>query len=85
MDVASASSKLLDFSSPVDVKLLELVVNASSEAAGEQRQQAEQILLKYQDNPQAWQQVDNILSQSQSQGTKYFALQVRPRTFKSFH
>ncbi|GAX79005.1 hypothetical protein CEUSTIGMA_g6445.t1 [Chlamydomonas eustigma] len=82
MDVASASSKLLDFSAPVDVKLLDFIVNTSSEAAGEQRQQAEQVLLKYQEHPQAWQQVDTILSQSQSQGTKYFALQILENVIK---
>jgi exportin-1 len=75
-DVASTASKLLDFSSPVDVPLLERVVDAASQAAGSERQQAEQILLKYQESPQAWQQVDAILSSASKQGTKYFALQV---------
>lgn len=80
-DAAAAAAKLLDFSQPVDVPLLESIVETAS-GPTELRQQAEQLLLQYQEHPQAWQQVDSILQQAQSQSTKYFALQVRGRALR---
>lgn len=71
----AASAKLMDFTQPVDVPLLESIVEMAS-GPTEHRAQAETLLLQYQDHPQAWQQVDAILSQAQQQATKYFALQV---------
>ncbi|KXZ44730.1 hypothetical protein GPECTOR_63g55 [Gonium pectorale] len=74
-DVAS----LLDFSKPIDVGLLDATVNSSmqSVAGGEQqRAAAEKLLLEFQEHPQAWTRVDTILETSQSQPTKYFALQI---------
>mmetsp|Transcript_36522 Transcript_36522/g.81303 ORF Transcript_36522/g.81303 Transcript_36522/m.81303 type:complete len:1073 (+) Transcript_36522:318-3536(+) len=75
VDAAAAAAKLLDFSQPVDIPLLESIVELAS-GPTEHRAQAERLLLQYQEHPQAWQQVDAILSQAQSQGTKYFALQI---------
>jgi hypothetical protein len=70
-------SRLLDFSNgPTDIALLESVVEVAS-GPTEGRSIAERLLLQYQEHPQAWQQVDNILSHAKAQSTKYFALQVR--------
>lgn len=41
-----------------------------------QRKIAENVLKKLQESPDAWQRVDSILEQSQSQQSKFFALQV---------
>ena len=72
----AAATRLLDFSQPVDVPLLESIVELAS-GTTEHRAQAERLLLQYKEHPSSWQQVDAILSAAQSQGTKYFALQVR--------
>ena len=82
MSVADASARLLDFTKPPDVALLEQVVDAASQAAGDQRAVAEQILLKYQEHPSAYQTVDAILSGATQAATKYFALQVRAFQFR---
>ena len=74
--VEQAAARLLDFSQPVDVPLLEQVVDAASQAAGDQRSVAEAILLKFQEHPSAYQTVDAILSAATQSSTKYFALQV---------
>ena len=77
--VEQAAARLLDFSQPVDVPLLEQVVDAASQAAGDQRSVAEAILLKFQEHPSAYQTVDAILSAATQSSTKYFALQVGSR------
>lgn len=41
-----------------------------------QRSAAESILKQLQQNPDAWQRVDSILETSQSQQSKFFAMQV---------
>lgn len=38
---------------------------------------AEMIVRKFQEHPDAWQKVDQILNTSKNQMTKYFALQVK--------
>lgn len=76
IDMAAAAARLLDFTQPLDVPLLESVVDLAS-GPTDLRAQAERLLLQYQEHPQSWQQVDGILSSAQSQATKYFALQVR--------
>lgn len=75
-NAAAAAATLMDFSKPVDVPLLERIVETAS-GPTEMRSEAERVLLQYQEHPQAWQQVDAILSTAQNQATKFFALQVR--------
>lgn len=41
-----------------------------------QRDQAGKLLAQLQEHPQAWSRVDQILEQSQSQSTKFFALAI---------
>ena len=41
-----------------------------------QRTSAESVLKQLQQNPDAWQRVDTILETSQSQQSKFFAMQV---------
>lgn len=41
-----------------------------------QREAAEAVLRKLQEHPDAWQRVDQILKESTSSQTKFFALQV---------
>ena len=45
-----------------------------------QRAAAESVLKQLQQNPDAWQRVDTILETSQSQQSKFFAMQVSPKS-----
>lgn len=75
-----AAAKLLDFSQPVDVPLLDGTVNFMYGAGTDvQRSAAEKLLLQFQEHPEAWTRVDAILEQSVNQPTKYFALQASGR------
>lgn len=75
--MVDAAARLLDFSQPVDVPLLEATVTRMYGAGSpEERVAAERILLQFQELPSAWTKVDTILEQAQNQSTKYFALQI---------
>eukprot|EP00201_Polytomella_parva_P003399 CAMPEP_0175074682 /NCGR_PEP_ID=MMETSP0052_2-20121109/21468_1 /TAXON_ID=51329 ORGANISM="Polytomella parva, Strain SAG 63-3" /NCGR_SAMPLE_ID=MMETSP0052_2 /ASSEMBLY_ACC=CAM_ASM_000194 /LENGTH=702 /DNA_ID=CAMNT_0016343059 /DNA_START=305 /DNA_END=2409 /DNA_ORIENTATION=- len=73
---ATVEARLLDFNSPVDVPLLDATVKLMYSGTEQQRSEAEKVVLKFQEHPQAWTRVDTILELSQSQETKYVALQV---------
>ncbi|GBG24586.1 Exportin-1 [Hondaea fermentalgiana] len=69
--------RLLDFSQPVDVGLLEQVVKALNTSLDAQvRQQANQTLMAFKENPNAWQTTATVLDSSKDGMTKFFALQV---------
>ncbi|GMH35437.1 hypothetical protein BSKO_03305 [Bryopsis sp. KO-2023] len=71
------AERLLDFAVPLDVGLLERTVDAFHTAGNnEQRGAAEAILRKLQEHPDAWRKVDQILKESKSSQTKFFALQI---------
>eukprot|EP00798_Chlamydomonas_sp_ICE-L_P000521 gene521-1934_t len=70
------AAKLLDFSQPVDVPLLESTVELMYNSSGEQRAAAERLLLQFQEHPEAWSRVDGILNAASGQTTKFFALQI---------
>ncbi|BDA47056.1 Exportin-1 [Coccomyxa sp. Obi] len=74
---------LLDYSQPIDVPLLDATVAAFYGAgSNEERVAAEGILRKIQEHPDAWTRVDRILENSQSQQSKFFALQVLEELIK---
>ena len=74
---SATADALLDFGRPMDVPLLDAVVNAFyGTGAPEERQAAEQVLQKLSDNQEFWQRCDAILTTSTSPNTKFFALQV---------
>jgi exportin-1 len=68
--------QLLNFDVPLDIKLLDQVVECFYRAQGPQREQAQKVLTQFQEHPQAWTRVDAILEYSSSQPTKYFALSI---------
>lgn len=67
---------ILNFELPLDVDLLDQVVNLFYTGVGPQRDQAGKLLAQLQEHPQAWSRVDQILEQSKSQSTKFFALAI---------
>ena len=73
-------TKLLDFSQPFDVALLDQVVVAMNDPANSQRQVANQIMVALQEHQESWNKVCDILEQSTNPATKFFGLQVRKRT-----
>ena len=68
--------KLLDFSDPIDVNLLDKIVACLYSGSPQERDAAQQIMTKFQQHPDAWLRADAILEKSSNMSSKYFALQV---------
>ncbi|KAF5339960.1 hypothetical protein D9757_014571 [Collybiopsis confluens] len=67
---------LLDFSQELDVGLLDRIVLAFFSGVGPERQAAQTVLTQFQDHPDAWTRVPEILQKSSFPQTKYIALQI---------
>ncbi|KZV92865.1 hypothetical protein EXIGLDRAFT_836122 [Exidia glandulosa HHB12029] len=67
---------ILDFSRELDVGLMDRVTTAFYSGAGQEQQMAQQLLTRFQENPDAWQRVPQILEGSSNPQTKYLALQI---------
>lgn len=67
---------ILDFSSDLDIALLDQVVSTFYQGSGVQQKQAQEILTKFQDNPDAWQKADQILQFSTNPQSKFIALSI---------
>jgi exportin-1 len=80
----AAARQLLDFSQPkLDVNLLDQVVGALHRADGENLSEANEILSNLKEHPDAWQRVDQILQDSNSQETKFYACQILESVIKT--
>ena len=66
----------------IDVGLLDQVVATLYGGNPQQINEAQRILTELQQMPGAWTQVDRILTSSDNQGTKFFALQILENTIK---
>ena len=73
---------LTDPGKPVDIAFLDSVVRTFYGGSGAQQVQAKQILESFSSSPNAWQKVDQILTKSQSQETKFIALNILNDTIK---
>ncbi|TDL27514.1 hypothetical protein BD410DRAFT_782606 [Rickenella mellea] len=68
---------LLDFSrEPFDVDLMDKVVMAFYSGTGQEQQLAQQVLTQFQEHPDGWTRVPDILERSSFQQSKYIALQI---------
>ncbi|KAH3899078.1 probable Exportin-1 [Saccharomycodes ludwigii] len=67
---------ILDFSKDLDINLLDQTVDTFYKGSGEQQKQAQEILTKFQNNPDAWQRADKILQYSSNPLTKFIALSI---------
>jgi len=54
-----------------------------SVCANEQQRMAQEVLTTLKEHPDAWTRVDTILEYSQSQQTKYYALQILENVIKT--
>ncbi|KAM9840764.1 exportin-1-like [Aulostomus maculatus] len=77
------ASKLLDFSQPLDINLLENVINTMHHGTGPQQQAAQELLNNLKDHPDAWTKVDKILQSSRNTQAKYYALQILEQFVKT--
>jgi hypothetical protein len=82
MTAEATVARLLDFSQPIDVPLLDSVVTAFFGGAGAQRDEAQKVLTQFQQHPDSWSRVDSILEYSQNPNTKYLALQILESVIK---
>lgn len=81
--MAGSAEKLLDFSSPFDVALLDATVNVFyTSASTEERTAAERVMRQLQEHPEMWTRVDAILETSSNANSKFFALQVLESVIK---
>ncbi|KAH8117546.1 CRM1 C terminal-domain-containing protein [Phellopilus nigrolimitatus] len=68
---------LLDFSrEPFDVELLDRVVMSFYSGAGSEQQVAQQVLTQFEEHPDSWSRVPEILERSSFQQSKYIGLQI---------
>ncbi|KAF9533498.1 CRM1 C terminal-domain-containing protein [Crepidotus variabilis] len=67
---------LLDFSREFDVGLLDKVVMAFYTGLGQEQGMAQQILTQFQDHPESWTRVPDILEKAGFPQTKYIGLQI---------
>ncbi|CAM9157205.1 unnamed protein product [Discosporangium mesarthrocarpum] len=72
----AAAAKLLDFSQPLDVPLLDQVVTTAYDASNPKRNDANLLLMRMKESPDLWTRSDAILEQSQSPNTRFFGLQI---------
>ncbi|SGY39697.1 BQ5605_C003g02266 [Microbotryum silenes-dioicae] len=74
---------ILNFSVPLDVNLLDQVAQVFLTGRGTEQAQASTVLAQFQEHPDAWQRVPEILERSASAQTKYIALQIMDRLIKT--
>ncbi|KAJ7172647.1 CRM1 C terminal-domain-containing protein [Mycena filopes] len=67
---------LLDFSRDFDVSLMDKVAMAFYRSTGQEQQMAQQVLTQFQENPDAWTRVPDILERSTFPQAKYIGLQI---------
>ncbi|EGN95473.1 hypothetical protein SERLA73DRAFT_76572 [Serpula lacrymans var. lacrymans S7.3] len=67
---------LLDFSREFDVSLLDRVVMAFYTGSGAEQQMAQQVLTQFEEHPDAWTRVPDILERSSFPQAKYIGLQI---------
>ncbi|KAH9934873.1 CRM1 C terminal-domain-containing protein [Fomitopsis serialis] len=67
---------ILDFSREFDVSVMDNVVIAFYSGSGQEQQLAQQVLTQFQENPDAWTRVPDILERSSFPQTKYIGLQI---------
>eukprot|EP00897_Mesotaenium_endlicherianum_P006313 jgi/Mesen1/570/ME000107S10809 len=80
------AQKLLEFSQPLDVTLLDATVSAFyGTGSSDERAAAERILRALQEHPDTWTRVVPILQESQNLNSKFFALQVCKKCTSLLH
>ncbi|CAN6641946.1 exportin-1 [Trichomonascus vanleenenianus] len=70
--------ELLDFSKDLDINLLDRIVGVFYSGTGSpaERKNADEVLKKFQEHPDAWTRADKILQESSDPNSKYIALSI---------
>ncbi|THG98585.1 hypothetical protein EW026_g3626 [Hermanssonia centrifuga] len=76
LGVLSDTQGILDFSKEFDIQLMDKVVMAFYAGAGQEQHMAQQVLTQFQEHPDAWTRVPEILEHSSFPQTKYIGLQI---------
>ena len=66
--------RILDFSAPLDVALLDSVVDTFYNGIGPAHEQAQNVLQSFVQDPRSWRCVDSIITQSSNANTRFLAL-----------
>ena len=74
---------ILDFSRDLDISALDTVVETFYRGKGEDQKQAQIILTKFQDHPDAWTRADKILQFARDTETKYIGLSILNNLIKT--
>ncbi|KAG1891334.1 CRM1 C terminal-domain-containing protein, partial [Suillus subluteus] len=67
---------LLDFSREFDVSLLDKVVMSFYTGSGQEQQMAQHVLTQFEEHPDAWTRVPDVLERSSFPQSKYIGLQI---------
>ncbi|KIK46331.1 hypothetical protein CY34DRAFT_800501 [Suillus luteus UH-Slu-Lm8-n1] len=67
---------LLDFSREFDISLLDKVVMAFYTGSGQEQQMAQHVLTQFEEHPDAWTRVPDVLERSSFPQSKYIGLQI---------
>lgn len=67
---------ILDFSKELDIGALDEVVDTFYRGSGAQQKQAQEVLTKFQEHPDAWQRADQILQFSKNPQAKFIGLSI---------
>lgn len=70
---------ILNFSDLFDIELFEKVVKTLYESYGQEQQNAQRVITKFQEHPDSWTKVDAILEHTKSLQCKFIALQILER------
>lgn len=79
---AAAMQAVLDFSTALDVGLLDSIVAAFYDNANASRDAANDVLMQLREHPEAWTRVDAIIEGSNNENTKFYALQILQDTIQ---
>ncbi|KAH6919010.1 Crm1-F1 [Coprinopsis sp. MPI-PUGE-AT-0042] len=74
---------LLDFTREFDVGLMDKVVQAFYTGAGQEQTMAQQVLTQFQEHPDSWTRVPDVLERSSFPQTKYIGLQILEKLIMS--
>lgn len=74
---------ILDFTKDLDINALDTVVETFYRGKGEDQKQAQVILTKFQDHPDAWTRADKILQFARDTETKYIGLSILNNLIKT--
>lgn len=75
--------RLLNFSEPLDLGLLDRMVDLLYTGEGQEQRMALTVLTQLKEHPDAWTRVDTILAYSNNHQTKYYALQILETLIKT--